>query len=274
MTSLWRIYCKRLEKKYYLCISKVFKTTFLHRIVRKKLIEIELKYNRTTGFLIGLVVALNLLFCALEYRSGNGGGDDSDIDLSDMAQDEELVPPQQRKDMIAVVKPGAATHAVTQRIKKVEQVPPTEVPTKLDQPDGDAADGNGVGQNSIEGDGDDQLTAQSPVATDMADNPLNFRIVEQLPEFPGGMVAFMKWITKNLRYPPEAQNQKLQGKVLVSFIIGTDGTVSEIKVVKKLHPLLDNEAVRVMKMMPRWKPGKDKGKPCLTYFCIPVNFVL
>ena len=92
-----------------------FKTTFRHRIVRKKLIEIELKYNRTTGFLIGLVVALNLLFCALEYRSGNGGGDDSDIDLSDMAQDEELVPPQQRKDMIAVVKPGAATHAVTDR---------------------------------------------------------------------------------------------------------------------------------------------------------------
>lgn len=106
MTSLWRIYCKRLEKKYYLCISKVFKTTFRHRIVRKKLIEIELKYNRTTGFLVGLVVALNLLFCALEYRSGNGGGDDTDMDLSDMAQDEELVPPQQRKDMIAVVKPG------------------------------------------------------------------------------------------------------------------------------------------------------------------------
>ena len=242
-------------KKILSLYLESFKTTFRHRIVRKKLIEIELKYNRTTGFLIGLVVALNLLFCALEYRSGNGGGDDSDIDLSDMAQDEELVPPQQRKDMIAVVKPGAATHAVTQRIKKVEQAPPTEVPTKLDQPD-------------------DQLTAQSPVATDMADNPLNFRIVEQLPEFPGGMVAFMKWITKNLRYPPEAQNQKLQGKVLVSFIIGTDGTVSEIKVVKKLHPLLDNEAVRVMKMMPRWKPGKDKGKPCLTYFCIPVNFVL
>ena len=108
----------------------------------------------------------------------------------------------------------------------------------------------------------------------MNDNPLNFRVVEKLPEFPGGMVEFMKWITKNLRYPKAAQQQKIQGKVMVAFIIGKDGTVSEIKVTKKVHPLLDAEALRVMKMMPKWKPGEDKGKPCLTYFCIPVNFVL
>ncbi len=243
--------------------------------MRKKLIDIELKYNRTTGFLLGLIVALNLLFFALEYKSGGGADDDADMNLDDITQDAELIPPQQRKDMIAVVKPGAASRAITKNIKKVEHISATEIPTKLDQPDGDAEKGNGEGQNSIEGSGDDeQLTAPAPVAMDMNDNPLNFRIVEQLPEFPGGMVAYMKWITKNLRYPQTAQQQQIQGKVIVSFIIGVDGSVSEIKVVKGVNTLLDNEAIRVMKMMPKWKPGQNKGKPCMTYFCIPVNFVL
>ncbi len=242
--------------------------------MRKKFIDIDLTYNRTTGFLLGLIVALNLFFCALEYKSGGGADDDVDMTLDDITQDAELIPPQQRKDMIAVVKPGAASHSITKNIKKVEHTPTTEIPTKLDQPDGDAEKGNGEGQNSIEGDGDDQLTAQAPVATDMNDNPLNFRIVEQLPEFPGGMVAYMMWITKNLRYPQAAQKQKIQGRVVVSFIIGVDGSVSEIKVVKGVNTLLDNEALRVMKMMPKWKPGQNKGKPCMTYFCIPVNFVL
>ena len=123
-------------------------------------------------------------------------------------------------------------------------------------------------------DSSNETTAQAPVATDMNDNPLNFRIVEKLPEFPGGMVEFRKWITSNLRYPQAARDQKIQGKVVVGFIIGKDGTVSELKVVHKADPLLDAEALRVLKRMPKWKPGEDKGKPCLTYFCIPVNFVL
>lgn len=238
--------------------------------------HIELEANRTTGFLLGLIVGLTLLFCALEYRSGGAADYEADDDADEMVKDMELLPPQQRKDMIAVVKPGAAARSVTKKIKKVAEAPFTEVPSRMDQTDGDADNGNGEGQNNIEGPGkdDNETTAQAPVATDMNDNPLNFRVVEKLPEFPGGMVEFMKWITKNLRYPREAHQQKIQGKVLVAFIIGKDGTVSELKVTQKVHPLLDAEALRVMKMMPKWKPGEDKGKPCLTYFCIPVNFVL
>ncbi len=243
--------------------------------MRRKLFEIEYTANRGTGFLLGLIVALTLLFCALEYRSGGAADDDIDDDTDEMVKDMELLPPQQRKDMIAVIKPGAATHSVTKKIKKVDQTPITEVPTRMDQTDGDADHGNGEGQNNIEGPGDNnETTAQAPVATDMNDNPLNFRVVEKLPEFPGGMVEFMKWITRNLRYPQAAQRQKIQGQVKVAFIIGKDGAVSELKVVKSVHPLLDAEALRVMRMMPKWKPGEDKGKPCLTYFCIPVNFVI
>ena len=177
--------------------------------------------------------------------------------------------------MIAYLKPGTTPKAVTEKIKAVDEQPQTEMPTKMDQPNGDADDGKGVGNaGQTADDSSNETTAQAPVATDMNDNPLNFRIVEKLPEFPGGMVEFMKWITSNLRYPQAARDQKIQGKVVVGFIIGKDGTVSELKVVHKADPLLDAEALRVLRRMPKWKPGEDKGKPCLTYFCIPVNFVL
>jgi protein TonB len=98
--------------------------------------------------------------------------------------------------------------------------------------------------------------------------------VEQLPEFPGGMVEFMKWLTKNLKYPPSAQNRKVQGRVVVSFIVNKDGTIADAKVVKPVDPTLDREAMRVVRMMPNWKPGLQMGKPCRTMFAIPIVFKL
>lgn len=239
----------------------------------KKSYKADLDRHWLKRFLIGLAIALSLFVAVLEFPVRYGGTDTEDDSMDDVLQEMAMRKKQERQDMIAVVEPSRPRKKQQQKIKVVDKIQKdlqniADISKKRIVGD---EEGNGEKNDKTEK-ADDNMPA--PVAVDMGDNPLNFRIVEQLPEFPGGMVAFMKWITKNLRYPPEAQNQKLQGKVLVSFIIGTDGTVSEIKVVKKLHPLLDNEAVRVMKMMPRWKPGKDKGKPCLTYFCIPVNFVL
>ena len=151
----------------------------------------------------------------------------------------------------------------------------TEMQTKVDQPDGDADTGNGGDSGTDSGkDEENQTTALPQTPEDLNGNPQNLRVIERLPEFPGGMVEMMKWITKNLKYPQAAQRQKIQGKVVVAFIIGKDGTVSETKVVKSIDPLLDNEALRVVRMMPKWKPGEDKGKPCMTYFSIPVVFKL
>ena len=132
-------------------------------------------------------------------------------------------------------------------------------------------EGNGEKNDKAEK-ADDNTPA--PVAVDMGDNPLNFRIVEQLPEFPGGMSAFVKWLTDNLRYPPVAQRQKIQGRVVISFVINRDGSICDLKVAHSVNPILDNEALRVARMMPRWKPGIDKNRPCRTLFAIPVEFKL
>ena len=105
-----------------------------------------------------------------------------------------------------------------------------------------------------------------------ADDPETLRIVQELPMFPGGMTEFVKWLTKNLKYPNAALRSKIEGRVMISFIVNTDGTVSDIKVEKKVHRLLDAEALRVAKQMPKWEPGKDHGKVCRTKVAIPIVF--
>lgn len=97
-------------------------------------------------------------------------------------------------------------------------------------------------------------------------------ISQQLPEYPGGMTELVVWLNKNIKYPSAAIKQKLKGEVQVAFYIEKDGTCTDFKVIKSAHLLLDQEVLRVCRMMPRWKPGKIKGKICRTYFVIPINF--
>ena len=116
--------------------------------------------------------------------------------------------------------------------------------------------------------------SEQPTVVDMESNPLNFRIVEELPEFPGGATEFMKWLTKNLTYPRTAQERKIQGKVIAQFIVNKDGSISNLQLVQRVDPALDREALRVLGMMPRWKAGIQDAKPCRTQVCIPIVFKL
>jgi protein TonB len=84
----------------------------------------------------------------------------------------------------------------------------------------------------------------------------------------------MKWLTKNLRYPEVARQQGIQGKVVVSFIVNTDGSIAEAKIASSVDPVLDREAMRVIRMMPRWKPGIQNDQPCRTMFAVPIVFKL
>jgi len=98
-------------------------------------------------------------------------------------------------------------------------------------------------------------------------------LVEKMPEFPGGKDALNQFIKENLRYPEEAAIKKNQGTVVVvQFAVMKDGSVDKVSVYVKAHPELDEEAVRVVKMMPKWKPGKINGKEVNSYYIIPVTF--
>jgi protein TonB len=104
------------------------------------------------------------------------------------------------------------------------------------------------------------------------DEVISFRVVEDLPQFPGGAVEMMKWLQRNLKYPPVVQERKIQGKVVAEFIVNKDGSLTDFKVVKSLNSMCDREVLRVLRMMPRWTAGVQNDQPCRTKVCIPVVF--
>ena len=101
-----------------------------------------------------------------------------------------------------------------------------------------------------------------------------FLIVEHMPEFPGGDIALRKFIAENIKYPEEAKAKKIQGKVFVQFVIDKEGNVVSPKIARGADPLLDAEAIRVVKSLPKWEPGSQRGKPVNVSFTYPVTFSL
>jgi len=101
-----------------------------------------------------------------------------------------------------------------------------------------------------------------------------YEMVEQMPEYPGGSQEMLKFVASSVRYPVKAQENRIQGKVFVGFVVGRDGLVKDVKVVRGVDPLLDEESVRVVNTFPVWTPGKQKGKLAAVRYTLPINFIL
>jgi protein TonB len=101
-----------------------------------------------------------------------------------------------------------------------------------------------------------------------------FDVVEKMPEYPGGQAALFEYLSKNVKYPADAEKKKIEGRVLVTFVVNTDGSITDIEVVRKAFPSLDAEAVRVISGMPKWIPGEQKGQKVRVKYTVPLNFRL
>lgn len=226
----------------------------------------DLEASRPVFFLLGMVFVLSLCYVAMEYRSVPTDWELDDALLDDVARDLTFRPKPIDKDWVAAPhtrvnpKPAVATRlkAVDEAVSKKAKLPSRS--SLLQEGNEEAA----VAEAKVA----ESLPRQEETAG-QADERLS-----QLPEFPGGWSEMVKWLTKNLRYPPQAQASRLQGKVVVSFIVGTDGKLSQVKVAKSVHPQLDREALRVVRKMPPWKPGTEGGKPCRSMVVVPVVFKL
>ena len=98
--------------------------------------------------------------------------------------------------------------------------------------------------------------------------------VDQMASYPGGIPALMDFLNENIKYPEQAEREGIEGRVVAGFIVERDGSVSNIEILKSVHPLLDAEVVRVMSLMPNWIPGKQHGMPIRTRYSMPVTFRL
>ncbi len=236
--------------------------------------QADLDQQRTTGFLLGLVLVLALLFVALEWNSIPAEEPaDEEMDIHELVHEEEQVPMSLDQQMAEMppVRPKAEEGTQLRVVDDNVELTPEE-PNRPSTADGDK-------------NGEDDAPASAAVKTeypkvlapagiDPNDNPQQLRIVEDLPQFPGGAVELMKWLTRNLTYPKVAQERKIQGKVVAFFYVEKDGQVTGITLQRSLSVECDDEALRVLRMMPRWTPGIQNGKPCRTKVCIPIVFKL
>lgn len=101
-----------------------------------------------------------------------------------------------------------------------------------------------------------------------------FDVVEQMPQFPGGPAALMQFLSQNVKYPEEAYQKGTQGRVIVTFVVEKDGSITEAHVVRSIDPLLDKEALRVINSMPNWKPGTQNDEPVRVKYTVPITFRL
>lgn len=231
----------------------------------KKNRNVDLDAHRWKFFLLSLIVVLASFVAILEYSSEETTYDGEDEELT---EELDLSLFKKEDDRIALAvkeqpKPVSDEIKVEKKTDELEQ---------MDMPKPESDDIPQDTKEEVKDEEKDPLLAPADNALD--NNDKNFRIVSDLPQFPGGAVEMMKWLTANLRYPSSAQRKKIEGKVMVQFIIDSSGDMTDLKIIKSLEASCDREALRVMRMMPKWKPGIDNGQPCRTMVCIPIVFKL
>lgn len=229
----------------------------------KKSRKADLDGKRMQGFLLGVILVLAMLFVALEYNWTDSNSDYDFEALENIVKELDLEALKEEERIPLIKEQVVERPQSADKLNIVDEEPQIELKDEIAPPED-------VELKTV----DEVENPDQPTVVDMELNPLNFRIVEELPEFPGGATEFMKWLTKNLRYPSTAQLRKVEGKVVAQFIVNTDGSISDIELVTRVEPTLDREALRVLKLMPQWKAGKQDNKPCRTQVCIPIVFKL
>ena len=165
-------------------------------------------------------------------------------------------------------------------IKKDELVKEENQVKQMDQLDAKVAvgtkDEEGVKDRTVEAVRSDIAVAAPPPPPAPKPEVSNkvFDVVEEMPSFPGGQGALMQYLASNIKYPVVAQENGVQGRVIVSFVVERDGSISDVRVARSVDPSLDREAQRVVKSMPRWKPGKQNGSAVRVKYTVPVVFRL
>ena len=230
----------------------------------KKSSKANLENRQTQGFLLGVILVLAMLFVALEYDYTSSGDEYDAETLENIVKEIDLEALKEEERIPLIKEQVREQPQSAEKLNVVEEDPEVELKDDIAPPENDV-------ELKTEEEAEDP---EQPTVVDMEQNPLNFRVVEQLPEFPGGATELMKWLTKNLKYPISAERRGIQGKVLAQFIVNKDGSISDICLLNHVDNSLDREAMRVMRLMPPWKPGQMYDKPCRTQVCIPIVFKL
>ena len=224
----------------------------------KKSPKADLEGKKTTGLLIGLVLILAAMIVAFEWTKRDVVIT-ADSGIVDVPFEEEMVPITEQEEPKQAPPPPEAP--------KVEEV------LQIAENDADVVEST-IQSNEDKGEAVEIKYVPEVVEEEEVEEQQIFQVVEEMPEFPGGMAECLKFLAKNIKYPTIAQENGVQGRVIVQFVVNQDGSIVDPVVVRSVDPYLDKEALRVIQMMPKWKPGKQRGKAVRVKYTVPVTFKL
>jgi len=220
----------------------------------KKNPEHDLKRKRGLYFNIGLLISLAVVLIAFEWKSFEGDNYDlGQLNLDEI--EEEIIPITQQN---TPPPPPPPPPAVQEMLKIVEDDVVIEDEVEIDS------------------EADENTEIQEIEYEEVVVEEEIFTVVEKMPEFPGGIQKLYNYLGNNIRYPEVAKEAGIQGKVYISFVVEKDGSIKDVKVLRGIPggKMCDNEAIRVVKNMPKWSPGKQRGKPVRVSYNLPVQFTL
>lgn len=224
----------------------------------KKLPKVDLENKKTVFFQIGLVAALALVLIAFEWTSTDVKVDLSLVDDA-VTVEEEIIPITRQEEVKPPPPPPPPRAADILNIVDDD----VELDDELEIMDTEMDDTVEVDFSSMDYDYDEER-----------DEGEVFMIVEEMPEFPGGNQALQRYLAESVKYPVIAQENGIQGRIYVQFVINSKGEVTNATVLRGVDPSLDREALRVVNSMPTWKPGKQRNRPVRVSYTVPINFVL
>ena len=234
----------------------------------KKTPEADLENKRTLFFLMGFAVALSTFYVLMEWKSGysesnyyteliapvfieKGYGANTQIDIEE-------------RQTVLEPKVEMQEQTVYEEYQVVENVSPEE------QEKQDLAQDEQIHNLELENEKDEEVVVQTLKTYTQTDDVVTE--AEEMPQFPGGNVELIRFIYNNIQYPSAALKQRIQGRVWSSFIVNEDGTITDVMLEEGVYIFLDEEAIRVLKMMPPWIPGKNQGKNARIKVYMPIVF--
>ena len=227
----------------------------------------ELRNQRGTSLLLGYVLVLTTMFVAFEYTTRDIKYDELEP-IYESNFEEDMIPITTQKEQMAP--PPAAAPKVAEILNIVDDE------TELVEEEVQTSEEVNQAISTVTGDGAPTAVVAAPSGPvrEEADDDNIYEVVEENAMFPGGENECYKWLSEHIKYPAIAQEQGIQGRVFVQFVVNRDGSIVDVKVLRSPDPSLSKEAERVVKMMPKWKPARQGNKPVRSRFNLPVMFRL
>ena len=249
--------------------------------LRKDTGKRNLKALITMFLIFAAIAAIVIAKVSIDnYIASRNAAIETDVELQSLAEKKEAKAEKKDEPEVEKIEIERGKSSVAFTVPEIKKDDEVKEEQEIKSQDELQETNTAIGAFNVEGNdetGGEVLKAKEVIAEPeppKVEETKVFDVVEEMPQFPGGQAALLEYLAKNIKYPVVAEENGVQGRVIVTFVVERDGSITDVRVVKSVDPSLDKEAARVVKSMPKWQPGKQNGSAVRVKYTVPVQFRL